>query len=118
MSHFLVKYRKWLFALMAILVVVCALMVPRININTDMTVYLPDSYPMKQGLDVMQEDLPALEGRLQEFGTLFANGDDLMPTDLPRILAIGAFAVLILILFVLPGVLAALDPLLVSRRSH
>ena len=100
MSHFLVKYRKWLFALMAILVVVCALMVPRININTDMTVYLPDSYPMKQGLDVMQEDLPALEGRLQEFGTLFANGDDLMPTDLPRILAIGV-AMLFLVLLVM-----------------
>ena len=100
MSHFLVKYRKWLFALMAVLVVACALMVPSININTDMTQYMPDSYPMKQGLNVMQEDLPALEGRLQEFGTLFANGDDLMPKDLPRILGIGV-AMLFLVLLVM-----------------
>ena len=100
MSRFLVKYRKGLFALMAVLVVVCALMVPHININTDMTRYMPDSYPMKQGLDVMQEELPALEDRMQEFGTMFADGNSLMPTDLPRILAIGV-AMLFVVLLVM-----------------
>ena len=43
---------------------------------------------------------------------------DPMISAILRSLSIGALAVLILILFVLPGVLAALDPLLVSRRSH
>ena len=100
MSRFLVKYRKGLFALMAVLVVVCALMVPHININTDMTRYMPDSYPMKQGLDVMQEELPALEDRMQEFGTMFADGNSLMPTDLPRILAYGV-GMLFLVLLVM-----------------
>ena len=100
MSRFLVKYRKWLFALMAALVVACALLVPQININTDMTRYMPDSYPMKQGLDIMEQELPALQGRMQEFGSLFADGNDLMPTDLPRILAIGV-AMLFLVLLVM-----------------
>ena len=40
MSRFLVKYRKGIFALMAVLVAACALMVPRISINTDMTQYM------------------------------------------------------------------------------
>ena len=43
---------------------------------------------------------------------------DPMIASILRSLSIGAFAVVALILFVLPGVLAALDPLLVSRRSH
>ena len=100
MSRFLVKYRKGIFALMAILVVAFALMIPTININTDMTQYLPDSYPMKQGLDVMEQELPSLQGRMQEFGALFADGNDLMPTELPRILAIGV-AMLFLVLLVM-----------------
>ena len=100
MSHFLVKYRKVLFALMTVLAVVCALMIPSIHINSDMTRYLPDSYPMKQGLDILQEDLPALEGRMQEFGAVFADGNDLLPADLPRTLAIGV-AMLFVVLLVM-----------------
>ena len=99
MSRFLVKYRKWLFALMTALAVAAALLVPQININTDMTRYLPDSYPMKQGLDVLEAELPALQGHMQDFGSVFANGQDLMPKDLPRTLAIGVallFGVLLL----------------------
>ena len=98
MSRFLVKYRKGIFALMTILVVASVLLIPRLNIITDMTKFLPDSYLMKQGLNVMEQDLPSLQGRMQEFGALFADGNDLMPTELPRILAIGVamlFAVLL-----------------------
>jgi len=100
MSRFLVKYRKGIFILMTILVVASALLIPSININSDMTKYLPDSYPMKQGLDIMEQELPSLQGRMQEFGSLFADGNDLMPTDLPRILAIGV-AMLFVVLLVM-----------------
>ncbi len=98
MSRFLVKYRKGIFALMTILVMASVLLIPRLNIITDMTKFLPDSYLMKQGLDVMEQELPTLQGRMQEFGALFADGNDLMPSELPRILAIGVamlFAVLL-----------------------
>lgn len=100
MSRFLVKYRKVIFILMAILVALSALAIPHININTDMTRYLPDSYPMKQGLDVMEQELPALQDRMLEFGSLFADGNDLMPTDLPQILATGV-AMLFVVLLVM-----------------
>ena len=101
MPRFLVKYRKVLFALMTVLAITAALAVPHININTDMTRYMPDSYPMKQGLDLMEAQLPALQGQMQEFGsTMFADGSDLMPTDLPRTLAIGV-SLLFLVLLVM-----------------
>jgi len=73
--------------------VVCAALfgVPRVQINTDMTRYLPDSYQLKQGLNV-------LEAQLSDIGPIFADGNELMPTGLPRTLAIGVgllFAVLL-----------------------
>ena len=108
MSRFLVKYRKGIFALMTILVVACVLMIPRITINTDMTKYMPDSYLMKQGLDVMEQELPALQDRMMEFGTLFADGNDLMPTDLPRILAIGVAMLFVVLLVMCSSVMEVL----------
>ena len=99
MSRFLVKYRIWIFALMVILVALSALAIPHINVNTDMTKYMPDDYPMKQGLDLVEQQLPDLMGQMKEFGSLFADGNDLMPTDLPQTLATGVallFAVLLL----------------------
>ncbi len=100
MSRFLVEYRKVIFSVMLILVVGSVLLIPHININTDMTKYLPESYAMKQGLDVMEQELPSLQDRMQEFGALFADGNDLMPTDLPRTLAIGV-ALLFVVLLVM-----------------
>ena len=98
MSRLLVKYRKGFFALMTVLALAGALMVPHICIVTDMTQYLPESYPMKQGLNLLQEQLPALQSQMAESGGLVADGGDILPEDLPRTLAIGVgllFAVLL-----------------------
>lgn len=100
LSRWLVKYRKALFITMTVLAIVCALAVPSININTDMTRYLPHDYPMKPGLDLMETQLPALQEQMQEYGTLFADGADLLPTDLPQTLAIGV-GLLFLVLLVM-----------------
>ncbi len=50
--------RKRLVFLIAVVVVALAsaLMIPRTNINTDMTRYLPDDSPMKHGIDQMTEE--------------------------------------------------------------
>ena len=105
MSRFLVKYRKLIFASMAILVVLSVLAIPRININTDMTRYMPDSYPMKQGLNLVEQQLPDLMGQMQEFGTLFADGNDLMPTDLPQTLATGVVLLFVVLLLMCSSVM-------------
>ena len=53
LSSFLVQRRNLLLVLMLLLAVVCGLMVPRVNVNTDMTKYLPADSEMKAALDTM-----------------------------------------------------------------
>lgn len=100
MSRLLVKYRALLFALMSVLVIASALAVPHINVISDVTRYMPDDYAMKQGLELMEEQLPALHKQMLESGTLFSDGSDLLPSDLPQTLAIGS-GLLFLVLLVM-----------------
>ncbi|MBP5505043.1 MAG: MMPL family transporter [Bacteroidales bacterium] len=98
-SRFLAHRRIWIFAVMLCLVAAAALLVPHIVINTDMTKYLPDDYPMKQGLDVVRV-IPGMEEQIQSLGSSFGNGADLMPSNLPRTLAIGV-SLLFMVLLVM-----------------
>ena len=99
MAKFLVRNRVVLFCIMAALAVCCALMIPHTNINTDMTKYLPDDYPMRQGLNVLTEELPDMFEQLRTFGSVFADGNQLIPTDLPRALLTGfSLAVVVLLI--------------------
>jgi len=88
-ARFLVRYRVVLFCSVLVLAVLFALQIPHTNINTDMTKYLPDEYPMRQGMNILEEDLPAMHAQLREFGSVFADGNDLIPKDLPRALIVG-----------------------------
>ena len=88
-TRFLARRRVLVFCLVAGLAVAAAMMVPHININTDMTKYMPDDYPMKVGLDIVREQIPGMEEQISSLGATFGDGADLMPTDLPRTLAIG-----------------------------
>ncbi|MBQ7254035.1 MAG: MMPL family transporter [Bacteroidales bacterium] len=97
-SRFLARRRLWLFFLVMGMVVASALLVPRININTDMTKYLPDDYPMKLGLDIVREQIPGMEDQISSLGASFGDGADLMPTDLPRTLAIGVSLLFVVLL--------------------
>ena len=56
----MIKGHKVILALMIILCVGCALLIPSVEINTDMTKYLPDDSSMKQGVDVMMEDFTSM----------------------------------------------------------
>ena len=64
-SGALVKWRHLLLALMTVLAVICALLIPRVNINADMSLYLPDDSPMKQGMEQMSESLPLLDQHMR-----------------------------------------------------
>ena len=52
-ARFLVRRRKLLFLVMTLLTAACVVLIPRINVNSDLTRYLPDSSQMKQGIDRM-----------------------------------------------------------------
>ena len=48
-SNFIVERRYFVLVLMLAVTAVCGLMIPQVEINGDMTRYLSDSSPMKQG---------------------------------------------------------------------
>ena len=99
------------------LVVCAALLVPRINVNTDMTKYLPDDYPMKLGLDLVRENILGIDEQIQELGSTFGNGNDLMPTDLPRTLVIGVALVFLVLLIMCSSVTEVLLFLLTTMAA-
>ncbi len=57
----IVKGRYALLIAAVVLSIVCAGLSLKVGVNTDLTVYLPDDFSMKQGLDIMNEEFPALD---------------------------------------------------------
>lgn len=57
----IVEHRVPIMAVMFALTVVCAIMIPRVEVNTDMARYLADDSPMKIGTDLLAEQLPGIE---------------------------------------------------------
>lgn len=52
-----IQVRPKIFLLISVIAaIVCALMIPRVNVNSDMTRYLPDGSRMKQGMDILAEE--------------------------------------------------------------
>lgn len=57
-ADFIVDKRYLVLGVMLALCIVCVCMIPGVNVNTDMTKYLPDDSSMKQGMDVLAEEFP------------------------------------------------------------
>ena len=67
----LVRWRGILAVLVATVTVVSAVLIPRIRINADLTSNLPDSSPMRQGLNILEQDFPNLDIRMQTLRVMF-----------------------------------------------
>ena len=80
-ARFLVRRRKLLFLVMTLLTVACAVLIPRINVNSDLTRYLPDSSQMKQGIDRMAEDFPDMDTRMRTLDVMFTQPVDIEATE-------------------------------------
>ena len=76
-SSFLVRRRRLLFAVMALITAGCVALIPRINVNSDLTRYLPDSSPMKQGIDRIHEDFPEIDTRMRSLDVMFTSPVDI-----------------------------------------
>ncbi len=60
-ADFIVNKRYIVLGVMLALCLVSAMIIPKVNINTDMTKYLPDDSSMKMGIDIMAEEFPDTE---------------------------------------------------------
>lgn len=56
-TNFIVEKKNFVLILMVLITLVSAFLITKVNINQDMTKYLPDSSSMKQGLKIMNEEL-------------------------------------------------------------
>ena len=57
-ADFIVNKRYFVLAVMLVICIACALMIPQVTINTDMTKYLPDDSSMREGMNIMAEEFP------------------------------------------------------------
>lgn len=55
-AGFIVNKHKFILAVMLVICAFCVALIPKVEINTDMTKYLPDDSSMKQGVDIMLEE--------------------------------------------------------------
>ena len=83
-SSALVKSRKLLLVIMAAAAVVCGVLMPLVNVNADMTAYLPDKSPMKQGMDRMAETLPDLDQHMRLMSIMLT--DTTLVAEAPAVL--------------------------------
>ncbi|MCM1181653.1 MAG: MMPL family transporter [Clostridium sp.] len=60
-SKFIVEKRYIILAVMLTVAIVSIFMMQQVEINEDMTKYLPDDSSMKMGLDIMTEEFPDME---------------------------------------------------------
>ena len=60
-ANIIVEKRKIVLAVMLALTVVCVGLMTQVEINEDMTKYLADDSSMKIGMDIMNEEFPAME---------------------------------------------------------
>ena len=55
-AGFIVDGHKFFLVFMLIITVLCGLLIPKVEINTDMTKYLPDDSSMAQGVELMKDN--------------------------------------------------------------
>ncbi|MBO6162490.1 MAG: MMPL family transporter, partial [Eubacterium sp.] len=70
-AGFLVNKRIWLLTIFLLMAVGSVFLMMKININTDMALYLPDDSRMKQGKDLMTEQLPDTAKQQSQMRVMF-----------------------------------------------
>ena len=57
----IVRRRRWILALTLILATVCGVLIPGVQVNSDMTKYLPENSQMRAGMRLMEAEFPEEE---------------------------------------------------------
>ena len=81
-ANFLVEKRIWLLVIFLLLAVGSLFLMPKVKVNTDMSLYLPDDSRMKQGKDIMAEQMPATLNVQSQIRVMFDNLSDTEKTEM------------------------------------
>ena len=79
LACFIVDQRYRILLIVLAFTAVCALLIPRVEIVTDLTRYLPDDSPMKTGLEIIKDELGGLttENSIRVMFTDLPSGEDM-----------------------------------------
>ena len=58
LASFVVDHRRAIFWVMLVIAAGCAFLITKVEVNEDLTRYLPDKSAMKQGTDIMADEFP------------------------------------------------------------
>ena len=75
-ASFLVEKRIWMLVFFLLLSVGSIFLMPKVKVNTDMSKYLPDDSEMKQGKELMTEQMPATQNVQSQIRVMFDNLSD------------------------------------------
>lgn len=70
LTNFIVNKRNIILSATLILTAICAFLIPKVSVNSDMTKYLPDDSSMKQGISLMEKEFPT-EGESYTIRVMF-----------------------------------------------
>ncbi len=86
LADFIVSKHKLVLAAVIVLAVFCAGLIPKVQINTDMTKYLPDDSVMKQGIDIMMDNFSNM-ATSQTIRVMFKDVPQSNANDIKNVLA-------------------------------
>ena len=98
LACFIVDQRYKILLFVLALAAVCALLIPRVEIVTDMSGYLPDDSPMKTGLEIIKDELGGLttENSIRVMFTDLPSGEDMQIKErlsaIPGVSSVGYLA--------------------------
>lgn len=61
LADFIVKNRYIVLAVVCVLTIISAFMIPKVRVVTDMSEYLPEDSSMRKGMDIMEQEFPDME---------------------------------------------------------
>ena len=115
-SHWLVRRRFFLLALMTLLVAACAALLPQVRINNDLTKYLPNDSSMRHGLEIVEAHSPELNAQIHEMSSVFGDEGSLLPKELPLAMALGVGLGVLVLLVMCPSVIEA--PIILTSLGY
>lgn len=115
-SHWLVRRRFFLLALMTLLVAVCVALLPRVRINNDLTKYLPNDSSMRHGLDIVEANSPELYAEIYSMSSVFGDEGSLLPKELPMALTLGFGLGILVLLVMCPSLVEA--PIILTSLGY
>ncbi len=81
-AEFITRHSRLILIVMIVIAIGCAALIPQVNVNTDMTKYLPSDSSMRMGLDILEEQFESSDSS-QVIRVMFKDLDEEEKVSMP-----------------------------------